>query len=85
MTVAVKLYCGSYWKNHFAMLGWAVPLADTLLPTIMEFPHAIQMTSRAALRGFSKRLFFGNWRDNTQRNGEHSCFCNTTWAQLMSG
>ena len=54
MTVAVKIYSGDNWINHFAVLGCAVPLADTLLPTVMEFPCAIKMTSRAALMGLSK-------------------------------
>ena len=80
MTIAVELYSGGNWKNHFAMLGWVVPLADTFLQMIMEFPHAIQMTSQAVVKGFPKQRFFGNQHDNTQQKGEHSCFCNTTWA-----
>ena len=77
MTVSVKLYSGGSWTNHIAVLG----CATTLLPTIMEFPRAIQMTSRAVLKGFPKRQFFENRRDNTQQNAERSCFCNTTWTQ----
>ena len=50
-----------------AELGWPVPLADTLLPTVMEFPRAVQMTSRAALKGFPRRQMLGNRRDNTQK------------------
>ena len=45
MTVAVKLYSGVNWKNHFAMRGWVVPLGDTLPPTIIEYPHAIQIST----------------------------------------
>ena len=33
-------------------------------------------------RAFPKRQFFGNRRDNTQQNGEHSRFCATIWAQI---
>ena len=47
-----------------------------------RFPRAIQITARAALKTFPKRQIFGNLRDNTQQNGEHSCFCNITWAQI---
>ena len=58
------------------------PSGYTLSDDYMEFPRAIQMTSRAALKGFFKRQFFGNRRDNTQQNGEHRCFCATIWAQI---
>ena len=36
------------------ILDLAVPMADTLRPTIIEFPRAIRMTSRATLKGFSQ-------------------------------
>ena len=55
MIITVKLHSGGNRRNHFTMLGWAVLLMDTLLPTIMEFPRAIQMTSRTALKRFPKR------------------------------
>ena len=65
------------------MLDLAVPLADTLLPTIIWNFH-VQFKWRHAQRwrAFPKRQFFGNRRDNTQKNGEHSCFCATIWAQI---
>ena len=77
MNVGVKLYSGGKWRNHFAMLGWAVPLADTLPPTITDFPLAIQMKSRAVPKEFPKRQFFGNQRNNTKQNREHDCLYNT--------
>ena len=65
------------------MLDLAVPLADTLLPTIIWNFH-MQFKWRHARRwgAFPKRQFFGNRPDNTQQNGEHSCFCATIWAQI---
>ena len=42
------------------MFGWAVPVADTLLPTIVEYPRANQRPPRAVLKGVPKRQFFGN-------------------------
>ena len=83
MIVAVKLYCGGNWSNHFVVLDLAVPPADTLLPTIIWNFH-VQFKWRHAQRWrtFPTRQFFGNRRDNTQQNGEHSCFCTTIWAQI---
>ena len=72
-----------WWRNYYDVFGWAVPLPDTLLLTIMEFPRAIQIMSRATRKGFPKRQFFGNRRDNTQRNGEHNCMRFRIWHLVL--
>ena len=50
---------GTRW-NHLIVLGLAVSLADAFPPMIMEFPHAIQMTSRAARLGLPKHQVVEN-------------------------
>ena len=56
------------------MLGLAVALADAFAPMIMEFPHAIQMMSRAALLAFPKQQVIENRCEHMHRNGENACF-----------
>ena len=66
---------GTRW-NHLIVLGLAVALADAFPPMIMEFPRAIQMTSRAALRtlGSPKQQVGENRCELVQKTERMSAF-----------
>ena len=61
-------YFGGTRRYHLIVLGLAVALADAFPPMIMEFPCAIQMTSRAALLGFPKQQVVENRCEPTYQN-----------------
>ena len=75
--VAVKWHSGGNRINQLTYLV-GCSLADTLPPMIMEFPHAIQTMSRAALKDLLKQHLFENKREHTRQNGGNVYFLNTT-------
>ena len=66
------------------MLGLAVALADAFPPMIMEFPHAVQMTSRAALHwAYSSSKSLKTDANSCTKRRECLPF-KITWAQISS-
>ena len=73
---------GTRW-NHSIVLGMAVALADTFAPMVMEFPRAIQMTSRTTLFGLPKQQVVEN-RCELMHQSRDCLPLKITWAQISS-